>query len=486
MADGPELAATLSLDKSDFDSAIQDAESEVQGLSDSVSESGDAATSGLSGMASSLDGVAKGLKPLGKEAGIAGAALTGLATGGAMSFANTGEQIELMSEKTGMSTETLSAMKYVLEANGSSLDSMQTSFRMMAHSLDAPTKQSTAALKDLGLTLADLKAMSPEQAFITISTKLGQMKDAEQRSTDATALLGRTSLNMIPAFIQLGTQGMDAVKQKTKDMGLMFDTTSTTSAVNLYNALFNLKESTLGLVQTIGKDLAPMLTNLIHFITNIIEKITGWIEKHPAIAKAIMGLGLILMGAGGFIMALNLLAKAIDAVNMAMLVWEGLSSPLKIAISLAAIAAGAGIIYGLTKSFTGGTPTPTAAGTAAEGAADITDAAGAQTDATKAATDATGLDAAGTAALTDATTQLTDTNSALNDTLQATTPAAATAAVAPSNVAVQSAEITINIANHGVVVGEGGMQELAQMLVQPLRQQLVLTSQRNYGSKVSL
>lgn len=89
----------------------------------------------------------------------AGAAITGTLTAAVLDFANTGDAIKMMSDKTGMSTEAVSELKHAFEMTGGSLETVGTATKKFATLLDEAGSES----KEFGEKQAQSSQKSGEE-----------------------------------------------------------------------------------------------------------------------------------------------------------------------------------------------------------------------------------------------------------------------------------------------------------------------------------
>jgi hypothetical protein len=100
-------------------------------------------------------------------------------------------QIQDMSEKLGISAEAVQRFSYAAEQAGGSIDDVGAALFKMNQKLAEGDKSTVHALTDLNLKLADLRNMSPEQAFTTIADAIGKIENPMVRARLEMELLGK-------------------------------------------------------------------------------------------------------------------------------------------------------------------------------------------------------------------------------------------------------------------------------------------------------
>jgi transposase-like protein len=106
-----------------------------------------------------------------------------------------------MSNKTGLTIETLQRMAFVGAQTGTSLEDLTNAAFKLGVKLAGGGDSVRQAVQDLGLSYADLKAQSPDQQFEAIAAALGQMVDPQERNRIAVELFGKVAATILPAIV---------------------------------------------------------------------------------------------------------------------------------------------------------------------------------------------------------------------------------------------------------------------------------------------
>lgn len=112
----------------------------------------------------------------------------------------TGLSLEFTSSQLGVSTQFAQQMGYALQQSGGSADSMNASLTIMARNIQDNTPKAATAIKDLGLSIDDIKTMSPEAAFLAIANAIEAVPSPLQQLADAMDIFGRGARNILPAI----------------------------------------------------------------------------------------------------------------------------------------------------------------------------------------------------------------------------------------------------------------------------------------------
>lgn len=122
-------------------------------------------------------------------------------------------------DRLGIGVERAQAWNAAAKLNGTTLDAMSTSAFMLQKNLGAGGSGVTGALSRLGVSLADIRRLSPEDQFELVARQLGTVTDASTRATLGAQLMGK-------GYSQVSTlivAGIDEQIAKVREMGLVLD-----------------------------------------------------------------------------------------------------------------------------------------------------------------------------------------------------------------------------------------------------------------------
>ncbi len=120
----------------------------------------------------------------------------------------------------------------------------------------------TESLSALGLTVADLQGLNPDQQFERVADRISKIRDPALRTAAAMEVFGKTGTELLP-MMQNGAAGIQALRQEARDLGIVMSTEDAQSAAAFGDALDQLWAVLKSGVFAIGSALAPMLTELV-------------------------------------------------------------------------------------------------------------------------------------------------------------------------------------------------------------------------------
>lgn len=249
------------------------------------------------------------MRKIGRVAAVAGAAVVGAFGLMIKSYIKAGDEVHKMALRTGFSTEKLSELKYASEISGASLESLEKGVKRMSKTINDATKAGGAmatyvrAFDQLGLEAGELIKLSPEDQFDKIARAIANVENPTIRAARAQDIFGRAGTQLLPLFAA-GEEGLDKLKKKAHEMGIVFDQEAADKAAALTDALTTLKGSVQGVTMGIAGKLVPALTIFVDAISTSLTNIKGDTGAMTAsvlnffmlIAKGVMGLGMLWHG----------------------------------------------------------------------------------------------------------------------------------------------------------------------------------------------
>ena len=224
---------------------------------------------------------------------------SGLATAGAtlatiaVRAAKAGDQIEKMSARTGASAEFLSQMGFAMEQSGGSIEDMEKGMiRLSRTLLDASQGSKTASdgLSAIGITLAQLDGLSPEQQMHLIADGLKGIEETSKRGAVAQQLFGRGASQLLP-LLSTGASGMKAYAAESDALGRTMSTEQVAAAASFVDALNRVKTIVKGLMFDLGSRLLPVFETILLDVRAAANVFGGVGTSIDGTSKAGEGLG---------------------------------------------------------------------------------------------------------------------------------------------------------------------------------------------------
>ncbi len=334
-----DLAVRVAADMKEFEKGAQDMQTRLKDLGGRVSKTGGTLTKWVTGP---IAGAAAGLLALGTKMG------------------NTADEILDLSSVTGMSTEAIQEWRAVSDRAGVSTDAVAKASEMLTKSMSRGEEGSADmrdAMETLGLSMDEVRAMSPDERMETLITSLQGVDDAGKRAELGTKLL-RNGFQELAPILDMTEDEMQSVIDGAHESGRIMGDEALENADAFRKGLDELKGEFMGLFHSVMGDVMPMLTDsLLPMIKdNIVPAIRGFAETiggliswfanlNPAVQKVIAVIialaaaaGPVLLIVGKIITVMATLAPLLGVLKVAFLALTG-----PIGLIIAAIAAAVAI-----------------------------------------------------------------------------------------------------------------------------------------------
>jgi hypothetical protein len=229
------------------------------------------AVNAIENLSGKIGGAASAFAALGPVAGVAAVAIGAvtLAAAGAVvgvglvgselislmeHAANVGDEMLALSNKTGLTVEALSELKFVSSQADVPLDAMTASIFKLGQNLAEGGDKAKAGLGKLGLSIADIRKQKPEEAFTTIITALGKIPDAGQRAAVGVSLFGKG----FKEIAGLTREDMQGLIDQAHKLGLVMSTEFAVAGDRFNDALAANGAQIEALKLRIGSSLLPV------------------------------------------------------------------------------------------------------------------------------------------------------------------------------------------------------------------------------------
>lgn len=245
-----ELFATLGLDTSEYDSALEGAESSANSFGSSLSNGlGTAARVGAAAVVATTAAV------------VAGSAAF---VNGISDVASYADNIDKMSQKLGMSAEAYQEWDFIMQHAGTSIESMQASMKTLASAAETGNE----AFEQLGLSQEEIASMSQEELFGATIEALQNVEDETQRTYLASQLLGRGATELGP-LLNMSAEEVDNMRQEVHDLGGIMSDEAVSAGATFQDSLQNVQTALGGLKNNLLADFLPSISTVMDGLSAI-------------------------------------------------------------------------------------------------------------------------------------------------------------------------------------------------------------------------
>ena len=268
---------------------------EIDGLSRSLgnlNKQAGAVGGGLGRMgqaAKGVGGLMGALLPVGAVAG-----LTAIAKGSI----DAADNLNDMSQRTGVAVESLSRFGQAAQDSGSSIEGVAKGMGQLAKRITDPSSAASKALSGIGVATRDAqgKVRSLDAVMLEISDRFAKMPDGAEKSALAMQLFGKSGVELIPML----NQGRAALEQY-----------QATISGDMAKSADEFNDSLNAIGRSLSGPFNEAVTALLPAITSIAQGIVGIIKAFTALPQPIQTTLLVI---GGLLASLIALAPAISAI----------------------------------------------------------------------------------------------------------------------------------------------------------------------------
>jgi hypothetical protein len=271
---------------------------------------GEAFAKGLEGAKDQLKKFSGGVAAIGAALLAAGGALRGSLLGALAVFAEGGEELDILSKRTGIAVDSLSELGFAARRSGTDLDTVVSAIKHLQTNLgsaDLFSKDATETFRLLGLSVGDLLKMSPEGRFQAVADALAGIPDDALRAKLAFDVFGKSAFLLTEML-----QNLRALRQEARELRLVTSPEDAKLAREVAEGFKVLKELVGQVTSTIGSALAPAFLKTVDIFKRALVQIDAFISKHKELIVMISGLSGVLITLGGALLGLTTAVKILQ------------------------------------------------------------------------------------------------------------------------------------------------------------------------------
>ncbi len=177
-----------------------------------------------------------------------------------------GENLNKAALKAGVSGRAISELAYAAKQSDVDLQSLSSALQKMQVALSkaaSGSKEQNAALAALGLTIEDIKSLSPDKQFELLADRIAQLRDPADRARAAVELFGKAGADLLPLLLE-GAEGIKRLRTEAERLGQSFSTQQIKALDDAGDAVDRLNASWQAFTTTLTAKVAPSLTNVLN------------------------------------------------------------------------------------------------------------------------------------------------------------------------------------------------------------------------------
>lgn len=238
-----------------------------------------------------LNALEEGFKGLAQ--GIAAGLTVDAVISSVMSAIDHVDQLATSAERLGVSVESFSALAFAAEQSDIALGELETGVKSLQKSMIDLGSKGNNVLEALGVD----SSQDVEAVMADFADAFQQIKDPVAQTNALLAVFGKSG-NALRPLLNQGSQGIEELTQKAKDLGLVISEDTAGALGDLDNAMLQVSAQSQALWVNLAEGLAPSLLNIVSAFEdgasageefNAAGKIIGKTMEGLAIAAAAVG-----------------------------------------------------------------------------------------------------------------------------------------------------------------------------------------------------
>lgn len=259
-------------------------------------------------------------------------------------FANYADSFDKMSQRVGVSSESLSELAYAANLSGTSIERVEESFKGLSQKIvEAVDKGGDAEslFSSIGLSARDLAASSPEEQFYKVADALAKIDDPTRRAAVAMQIFGESGRELLP-LLSGGSAGLEEMRSEARELGATVSTSAASMGAQFNDALARVQTIFQGLKNEFAASLAPILTTSATYLGKMSVFVSKLTRECPVLTTALATFG---AGVVGLSYGLTTLTNAFENAKKAMAAFKAVSAVITanpiVAVTAAVVALGA-------------------------------------------------------------------------------------------------------------------------------------------------
>lgn len=190
------------------------------------------------------------------------------------------QQLKIMSEKTGIAAEELSALTYAAKLSEVQVDQLGIGLQRLARNMESAAKTGKGpaadAFADLGIkaSTAGGQLRPMRDILLDLADRFQSMPDGPRKAALAMDLFGRSGANLIP-MLNRGKQGIEDLEAEARRLGVTMSGENITAALEYEEAMKKLRAVWDGFLRTIVVDALPVLEKLVQLFSALVHAVTA-------------------------------------------------------------------------------------------------------------------------------------------------------------------------------------------------------------------
>lgn len=130
------------------------------------------------------------------------------------------------------------------------------------------------SLRGIGLSVAELRSLAPEQQFAAIGDAISQLPTAADRAAAAVQVFGKQGAALAPLFRE-GAASIDELRERAERLGIIVSETQINNVADMNDAFDTVSATINGIIGQVVGNLAPAVTAVVDEFLKFVEEWSG-------------------------------------------------------------------------------------------------------------------------------------------------------------------------------------------------------------------
>lgn len=180
------------------------------------------------------------------------------------------------SARTGIGVEALQGYGLAAKLAGVDTEQFGVAVQRLAVNIGkaAPGDALDKSLRQINLSVAELRALSPEQQFSAIGQAISQLPTAADRAAAAVEVFGKQGAALAPLFRE-GADSIDELRARAERLGIIVNETQIENVAAMNDGFDLVSKTVEGIIGQVEGNLAPVVTAVTDEFLRFVEEFSG-------------------------------------------------------------------------------------------------------------------------------------------------------------------------------------------------------------------
>jgi hypothetical protein len=181
-----------------------------------------------------------------------------------------------LSARTGLGAEALQSYGLAAKLAGVDTEQFGTAVQRLGVNIGKanPGDAFDKSLRGIGLSVAELRALAPEQQFAAIGEAISQLPTAADRAAASVEVFGKQGAALAPLFRD-GAASLEELRARAERLGVIVDQTQIDNVASMNDAFDLVSATVKGIVGQVIGNLAPAVTTVTEEFLKFVEVFQG-------------------------------------------------------------------------------------------------------------------------------------------------------------------------------------------------------------------